>query len=82
MKTILKAMQKRNSGIPSDVLSIFESIMQVHDGGHDCDNEFSKAMEEHLTQEQRFCLYEQNLIKLLIPMRKNSINEGKAHKHR
>jgi len=60
MKTILKAMQKRNSGIPSDVLPIFESIIQEYGGGHECDNEFSKAMEEHLTQEQRFCLYKQN----------------------
>jgi len=60
MKTILKAMQKRNSGIPSDILSIFESIIQEHDGGHECDSEFSKAMEKHLTQEQRFRLYEQN----------------------
>ena len=60
MKTILKAMQKQNSGIPSDVLSIFESIIHEHDSGQECDNAFSKAMEEHLTQEQRFRLYEKS----------------------
>jgi len=49
MKTILKAMQKQNSGIPSDVLSVFESIIHEHDSGQECDNAFSKAMEEHLT---------------------------------
>jgi len=60
MKTMLKAMQKRSSGIPSDVLPIFETIIQEYGDGHECDYEFSKAMEEHLSQEQRFRLFEQN----------------------
>jgi len=56
---MLKAMQKKNSGVSPDVLPIFEDILQKY-GGQECDNEFSKAMEEYLSQEQRFRLYEQN----------------------
>jgi len=69
---MLKAMQKKKSGIPKNVLSIFEGIVQKHEGesgvnltGVKCfepewDDEFSQAMNEHLTQAQRFHLYETN----------------------
>ena len=60
MKTVLKTMQKKNSGIPCEMMPIFEGIIQKHDGGHDCDKEFCEAMEKHLTKEQRFGLFEQN----------------------
>jgi len=60
MKTMLKAMQKKNSGIPEGILPLFENILQQYDAGHECDSEFSKAMEKHLTKEQRFRLFEQN----------------------
>ena len=66
MKTMLKVMQKKNSGIPKDVLPIFESIIQKYEAkgapslGPECDKEFNDAMEEHLTREQRLRLYETN----------------------
>ena len=60
MKTMLKAMQRQSSGIPSDILHIFEAIIRKNENGQECDNEFSMAMEEHLSQEQRFRLYERN----------------------
>ena len=66
MKTMLKAMQKKNSGVPEDVLPIFMNIIQKYDAlgtpslGFECDKEFNQAMEEHLTREQRFRLYEIN----------------------
>jgi hypothetical protein len=50
MKTILTAMKKKNSGVPSDLLPLFENIIQS-------EGDFFAAMEEHLTQEQRFGLY-------------------------
>ena len=67
MTTILKAMQKKNSGISEDVLHIFEDIVQNHNGpsspyiGLDerC-SVFAKAMEEHLTKEQRYRIFEKN----------------------
>lgn len=31
MKILLRAMQKKKSGIPDDVLSIFEDIVQKHE---------------------------------------------------
>lgn len=64
-KTTLKLMQKKNSVIPQDILPVFEGIsdkyeaMDVSSYG-ECDSEFVKAMEKHLTKEQRFWLYEQN----------------------
>lgn len=66
MKTMLNTMKKRNSGIPKDVLPIFEGIIDKFEAlnapslGPECDDEFNKAMEEHLTKEQRYWLYEQN----------------------
>jgi len=64
MVSTLKAMQKKNSGIPEDVVHIFEGIMRKYEGagspGHHCAKEFNEAMEEHLTKEQRFRLFEQN----------------------
>ena len=65
MRTMLKAMQKKNAGISKDTLAVFEGIIQKYERpglslGHDCDKEFSEAMEEHLSKEQRFRLYEQN----------------------
>jgi len=66
MKTMLKAMRKKNSGISNDVLLVFENIIQKYEAldapslGSNCDKEFIEAMEEHLTKEQRFRLFEQN----------------------
>ena len=67
MKTMLKAMQKKNSGVPRDVLPIFEDIIQKHEDimvspsmVPECVKEFYDAMEEHLTREQRLRLYETN----------------------
>jgi hypothetical protein len=68
---MLKEMRKKNSGIPGDVLPIFEDILNKHKDeqgrlnltGVACmkpewDDEFCQAMNEHLTKEQRFHLYE------------------------
>jgi len=66
MKTMLKTMQKKTSKIPVDVLPVFEGIIQKYTAldapslGDDCGTEFFQAMEEHLTKEQRFWMYEQN----------------------
>ena len=72
MKTILKSMRNKKSGIPQDKLSIFEEIVRKYEdelGEHlvgikcfepEWDDEFSKALMEHLTQEERFKLYEIN----------------------
>lgn len=66
MKTMLNTMKKKKSGIPGDVLPVFEGIIKKYEAlgalslGDECDAEFDKAMREHLTNEQRFWLYEQN----------------------
>jgi len=72
MVGMLRAMQKKKNEIPENVLPIFESIVQKHQDelglnltGFKCfkpewDDEFCKAMDEYLTQEQRFRLYETN----------------------
>jgi len=66
MKMMLKAMQKKNSGIPKDVLPVFEGIVQKYAAlnapslGHECNAEFVRAMETHLTKEQRFGFYEKH----------------------
>ena len=69
---MLKAMQKKDSGIPDNVLPVFENIVRkyVNAAGPNLigvkhfkpewDDEFSQAMDQHLTQEQRFRLYETN----------------------
>lgn len=51
-------MKKRKNGIPEDILSIFECIVQTY-SANECDNRFMEAMGEHLTEEQRFKLWEQ-----------------------
>jgi len=71
MKVVLREMQKKKNRIPEGVLPIFEKIVQKYEEklgpnlvGLTCfhpewDDEFSKAMIEHLTKEQRFQLYEE-----------------------
>ncbi len=59
MKTMLDSMKKRKNGIPEDVLPVFEHIVQTYKGD-ECEGKFMKAMEKHLTKEQRFRLCEQN----------------------
>lgn len=59
MKTMLKVMRMRKNGIPEDILPLFEDIVQTYKRD-ECEEKFVKAMEEHLTKEQRFQLYEQN----------------------
>lgn len=59
MKTFLKLMRNKRNNIPSDKLMLFEQIVQTYPGG-ECDKVFLQAMEEHLTTEQRFRLYEQH----------------------
>jgi len=60
MKTMLNAMRKKDSGIPCELLPIFEDILNKHGGGHECDKAFSEAMEKHLSKEQRCRLFESN----------------------
>jgi len=72
MVGMLRAMQKKKSGIPENVLPIFEGIVQKYKSeaglnlvGVKCfepewDDEFGQAMNEHLTKEQRLRLYETN----------------------
>ena len=72
MITMLNWMKKKKSGISQDVISVFEGIINQYDGGSgvnltgvkcnnpDWDSEFSRALKEHLTEEQRFRLYEEN----------------------
>ncbi|SHK08309.1 hypothetical protein SAMN02745136_01629 [Anaerocolumna jejuensis DSM 15929] len=59
MKTMLKIMQMRKNGIPDEILPLFENIVQAYKG-NECEEKFIKAMEEQLTREQRFRLFEQN----------------------
>lgn len=59
MKTFLKLMRKHKNEIPSDKLMLFEHIVQTYQG-EECEKRFLKAMEEQLTKEQRFRLYEQH----------------------
>jgi len=56
---MLSIMKKRKNGISEDILPIFESMVQTY-GGNQCDNRFMEAMSEHLTEEQRFKLWEQH----------------------
>lgn len=59
MKTLLKLMQKNNAEIPGDKLLLFQQIVQKYQGS-ECEKKFLLAMEEQLTQEQRFRLFEQH----------------------
>ena len=70
MNSMVSAMKKKKNGIPENVLPIFEDILQRHRSkfgpnlvGYtsfhpEWDDEFCMAMNEHLTKEQRFRLYE------------------------
>lgn len=66
MKTVLNTMKRSKIGIPANVVAVFESIVRNNEMLRDvksrdeCDAEFVKAMEDHLTSEQRYRLYEQN----------------------
>jgi hypothetical protein len=59
MTAVFNSMKKKKNNIPENVLPLFEQILQTYKG-EECDREFMKAMGEHLTQEQRFVLCEQN----------------------
>lgn len=59
MKAILKSMKMSKNGIPDDKVLLFEHIVQTYTG-KECEEKFVKAMEEHLTKEERFRLFEQN----------------------
>ena len=59
MKTIFESMKKKKNGISEDLLPLFENILNNYTGD-ELDNNFYKAMEQHLTQEERFRLFEQN----------------------
>jgi hypothetical protein len=71
LKVVLSEMQKKKNGIPEKILLIFEDIVRKYEiklGPHlvglscfqpEWDDEFSKAMNEHLTKEQRFQIYEE-----------------------
>ena len=59
MKAILKSMRMKKNEIPENILPVFEHIIQTYNGD-ECEEKFMKAMEEHLTEAQRFRLYEQN----------------------
>jgi len=66
MITMLRQMQKKNSGIPGNVLPVFEGIVKKYEEvgivgrGNELNAEFCQAMDEHLTREQRYKLYETN----------------------
>lgn len=59
MKTLLKLMRKQKNEISDDILLLFENIVQTYQGD-ECNEKFMKAMEDHLTEEQRFRLFEQH----------------------
>ncbi len=59
MKSILKCMQMPKNEIPEGLLPLFEHISETYDRDQN-EEKFLEAMEEHLTQEQRFRLFEQN----------------------
>ncbi|MCL2664256.1 MAG: hypothetical protein FWE82_01450 [Defluviitaleaceae bacterium] len=65
MKSLLKVMKKKNSGIPEDTLSVFEGIIKKYEAlggpslGPECDAEFTAAMRKLLSKEQRYLIYGQ-----------------------
>ena len=59
MKTMLKSMRMSKNGIPEDILPLFENIVLTYKG-NECEDKFLKAMDEQLTKEQRFRLFEQH----------------------
>jgi len=70
MNSMVSAIKKKKNGIPENVQSVFEDILQRYQNefgpnlvGYtsfhpEWDDEFCMAMNEHLTKEQRFRLYE------------------------
>ena len=72
MTGMLNAMKKKKNGIPEEVLPIFEGIVETAKDQYganlvgmsyfkpEWDDDFSQAMDKHLTKEQRFQLYETN----------------------
>lgn len=66
MKSVLKTMQKKNSGISDELLPVFENIIKKYEAPdapgsrEECEAEFAAAMEKYLTSEQRYRLFEQN----------------------
>ena len=57
MTTMLKEMKKAKYGIPQKKLNNFERIIQKYEG-NECEEKFMNAMNEQLTKELRFHLYE------------------------
>ncbi|MDR2570360.1 MAG: hypothetical protein LBD23_08710 [Oscillospiraceae bacterium] len=57
MTTMLKEMKKAKYGISQKKLDNFERIIQKYEGS-ECDEIFMKAMNEQLSKEQRFHIYE------------------------
>lgn len=64
MRTMLKIMKMPKNEIPEDKVKIFEQIIKKYyvpnSGSNEGDNKFMEALNEHLTEEQRFKLWEQN----------------------
>ena len=59
MKSMLNHMRMSKYEIPNDTLLLFDDIEQTYTG-EECEKRFLKAMDELLTKEQRFRLFEQN----------------------
>jgi hypothetical protein len=59
MKTMYSIMKKKKNKIPEDVLSVFHNIIQTCNE-NERDEQFRDAMNIHLTEEQRFRLWEQD----------------------
>lgn len=59
MKTMLKLMRKHKNEFSDDVVLLLEHIVQSYQGD-ECSEKFWKAVEEHLSREQRYMLYEQH----------------------
>jgi len=58
MNGVLREMKKKKYEIPADVISVFEGITEEAYFNPEWDDEFCLAMNERLTKEQRFRLYE------------------------
>jgi hypothetical protein len=55
-------MQKKKNNVPEEVLAVFHDIIQKHgeDEYSELYERFDSAVHSHLTEEQRFMLYEQD----------------------
>ena len=64
MRTMLNSMKKRNSGIPKDIIPIFEEIVDRQKTNklpeEEYDELFYDAMDKNLNQEQKYWLFGQN----------------------